>query len=785
MVQAPVITLSAGLPSPVMLAQAIIFLFLPGYAVARLLLPAPSYGALDRFLAAPALTLALVAVLTLWATVLGIPLGPLTVELVMLLLAVAAVWPARRRPASSEAASTSSMRGPWWHAVWRVLDGRDGPSPHALVQEPWWPAVSRRLRGAGALDIGAYLALFALALALRLWSTRDVLPTLGADTYHHALIAQLIVEHGGLPAAYEPYAPITTFAYHFGFHTLLAWLHWWTRAGVGELLGQTGHLVNAAVALGVAFFVRRLFRDALAAGLAAWLVALLCIFPAYLVNWGRFTQAGGLLLLPVAAALWLDALRWSRTEHRAGRRLTPPRTTSRDATITIVGVGQELVPCRPAIADAPAPPAPGPRLPDSQSAPGRSLADRATGAPPEAAGDEPLPYREGPYATAASRVILAAGLTTAGLLLTHYRMLGALGLLLVIWLAATVAYGVVGRIRARDPNRSATASASPAPGGTRGSGWAHPILPLTAPALVAGLLVLPWLLRLPSTLALGLGERPGDYGADYYALDRLGTALGEPTTAPLLLLAAVGLALAAWTGRWAVLLLGAWASLLLALANPYWWPFPMPLAGRVDLVTVLVTLGFPVAVTAAYGLAWLLRAAHRRCPGPTTVAALVLGVAVTALGGWQLQTLVTPNNALVAPADLAAAGWLRANTAPDARLAVSATIFPWAPDYVVGVDAGYWLPLLGGRATTVLPMLYAGERGADPRAVRDMVAVARALREAPAAPETATLLRALGVGYVYHSGRVPVPEVAALAANPGLPLVYERDGVRVFAVAGP
>jgi hypothetical protein len=290
---------------------------------------------------------------------------------------------------------------------------------------------------------------------------------------------------------------------------------------------------------------------------------------------------------------------------------------------------------------------------------------------------------------------------------------------------------------------------------------------------------------LPSTLALGLGERPGDYGADYYALDRLGTALGEPTTAPLLLLAAIGLALAAWTGRWVVLLLGAWAALLLALANPYWWPFPMPLAGRVDLVTVLVTLGFPIAVAAAYALAWLLRAAHRRCPRPTTGAALALGVTATALGGWQLQTLVTPDNALVAPADLAAAAWLRGNTPGDARLAVSATIFPWAPDYVVGVDGGYWLPLLAGRATTVLPMLYAGERGADPRAVRDMVAVARALRDAPTSPETAALLRALGVSYVYHGGRVAVPDVAALAANPALRPVYESDGVHVFVVTPP
>jgi hypothetical protein len=232
-----------------------------------------------------------------------------------------------------------------------------------------------------------------------------------------------------------------------------------------------------------------------------------------------------------------------------------------------------------------------------------------------------------------------------------------------------------------------------------------------------------------------------------------------------------------------VLLLAAWAALLLALANPHWWPIPMPLAGRVDLVTVLVTGWVPLAVAAAYALAALLRTARARWPGPAAGAALVVAGAGTALGAWQLQGLVTPAHALVAPADLAAAAWLRASTPPDARVAVSATIFPWAPDYVVGIDGGYWLPLLAGRTTTVLPMTYAGERGADRDAVRAMVAVARALRDAPAAPETAGLLRAHGVGYVYHGGRVAVPAVEALAANPGLRAVYERGGVRVFAVA--
>src|SRR5262249_15720341 len=106
-------------------------------------------------------------------------------------------------------------------------------------------------------------------------------------------------------------------AYRFGFHGLVAWLHWCRGAGVGELVGLTGHLVNAAVALGVAFLVLRVLGDGTVGWLAAWLVALMCVFPAYFVNWGRFTQAGGVLLLPLGAP--------PPNDRRAPPRLPRPR----------------------------------------------------------------------------------------------------------------------------------------------------------------------------------------------------------------------------------------------------------------------------------------------------------------------------------------------------------------------------------------------------------------------------------------------------------------------------
>ena len=678
---------------------AALLLWLPGLLLAARLLPAPRYDALDRLLAAPALSTAAIALATLWSTTLGIPLdrqlawlglGSLLAGGATVLLIPPPVRASERRCVEGYAATTRGMR-----------TGRRPRLPAAarVASSAPWPLAGRpaaggeaRLHGAlararvGVLPL-AVVGVLVLGLGARLWSTHDLLPALGADTYHHALIARLIVERGGVPDSYAPYAPIASFAYHFGFHSLVAWLHWWTGADLGTLLPLAGHLVNVAVAASVAWWVRRQVGDDRTALLAAWLTALLCVFPAYFVNWGRFTQATGLLLLPVAAVLWADGL-------------------------------------------------------------------RALAAPSGGARGRPV----GPLA--------AAAMTTAGLFLAHYRMAAMLPLLLAVWALVQAA----SRMAASGWRLDRPAW----PGGVVVGGGVA--------AMATVLLLLPWLVRLAGALGLGLGEQPGEYGAGYYALERLGTAPWQPANWLVLPLAGAGLALATWRRAAGVLALALWGVVQLALANPYWWPLAVAVVGRVDLITVIATLWFPAAVAAAYGLATLGHAAWRRWPRAAPLAAGTLLAGGTLLGAWQLRALLTPDNTLLTEADLAAMAWVRSHVPSDARFAISTVLVPWAPDYAVGIDGGYWLPLLAGRPTTGLPMLYPGERGTEPRAVAEMVAVARALRDAPGSAATARLLRALGVTYVYHSGRPPAPSIEPALTSPHYQVVYDRDGVRILAV---
>jgi hypothetical protein len=102
-----------------------------------------------------------------------------------------------------------------------------------------------------------------------------------------------------------PYAPLSTFTYHFGFHGMAAWLHWLSGISVAQSVVVTGQIMSALAAPLAYVFTLRLFGTQRAALGAAFAVGLLSMFPAYYVNWGRYTQLAGQMVLPAACIAWM------------------------------------------------------------------------------------------------------------------------------------------------------------------------------------------------------------------------------------------------------------------------------------------------------------------------------------------------------------------------------------------------------------------------------------------------------------------------------------------------
>lgn len=159
----------------------------------------------------------------------------------------------------------------------------------------------------------ALLFLAGLLIFTRFWTVRSLVAPMWGDSVQHAVIAQLIIDHGGLFSSWLPYAPYQTLSIHFGFSTLAAGLKWLTGMETVQAVLWMGQIVNVLAVLGLYPLARVVARGNKWAGVITVLIAgWVTTIPAAYVNWGRFAQLTGQVGLPVAIWLSIKAFEWFR-----------------------------------------------------------------------------------------------------------------------------------------------------------------------------------------------------------------------------------------------------------------------------------------------------------------------------------------------------------------------------------------------------------------------------------------------------------------------------------------
>jgi len=222
-----------------------------------------------RMALAAGLSLALYPLLFLWTDLVGLHLGPLYAWGPVVLGLVALAWRYRR---------------------WRPCQGWEALRAWACSDALW-------------SDL-ALVIILALVFGVRLLVVRTLDAPMWHDSYQHAVIAQLLVDNGGLFDSWEPYTPYRGLTVHFGFPAAVALLSWMTGLEIPRATLLTGQLVNGLAIFTLYPLAMRLARGNRWAGVVAVLIAgMLSPMPAYYVNWGRFAQLAGQAVLPVA--LWL------------------------------------------------------------------------------------------------------------------------------------------------------------------------------------------------------------------------------------------------------------------------------------------------------------------------------------------------------------------------------------------------------------------------------------------------------------------------------------------------
>ncbi|HNS49557.1 MAG TPA: hypothetical protein PKO09_00050 [Anaerolineae bacterium] len=261
--------LLGAVPKALGLLGAFLLLFaLPGWALLERLGPARHLSWGERLGLATGIGLALVPLLMLWTALAGLRLGVAYSWLLVGMGAAGVAWKARTwRPKQ-----WGKTLGAWAHSQ------------------------------AVAPDV-ALLALLSLILASRLLAVRTLEVPLYGDGYQHTMITQLLVDHGGLFDSWQPYSSLDRFTYHFGFHAAAAAVHWLTGLPVAQSVLWTGQILNVLAIVALYPLALRISGSRWG-GVACVLVAgLLSPMPSEYVNWGRYTQLAGQVLLPVAA--WL------------------------------------------------------------------------------------------------------------------------------------------------------------------------------------------------------------------------------------------------------------------------------------------------------------------------------------------------------------------------------------------------------------------------------------------------------------------------------------------------
>jgi hypothetical protein len=379
---------------------------------------------------------------------------------------------------------------------------------------------------------------------------------------------------------------------------------------------------------------------------------------------------------------------------------------------------------------------------------------------------------------------LLAWVVFAGLALTHYRILIFAAIFIIAYLIFFLR-----RTKVRELTRATAIM-----------------------AIGAGVLFLPWFVRVfAGKIPLILRAQVTTPASQVSAFTEQYNSIGDLFTylpAVLWLLLPVTLAWGFWRRKRDFALVSLWWFLIFLAANPQW--FHLPGSGVISNFAVLIAAYIPVSLLFSSAGVWAAESIRlwqvnrsrkiiRNRPiyeftvrwAPIFIVLLVLG---TGLWGarQRLRDIQPAQFSLVTWPDMNAAAWIQENIPPEARFLVN-SFFAYGGDVIVGSDAGWWLPLLANRGTTLPPVNYGSEIGNRPD-YRKWINQVTAEIEAKGIghPDVLQLLKDRGVTHVFigqlqgrvnNTGSVLEPE--QLLKDPNFHPVYHQDRTWIFEIDNP
>jgi len=172
-----------------------------------------------------------------------------------------------------------------------------------------------------------FILLVALIFGVRFWNIRGIEIPMWGDSYQHTMITQLMIDNRGMFSSWEPYVPYQSLSVHFGFSFAAALFSWITDLPSAPATLIFGQLINGLAVLLLYPWALRVSKNNSWAACSTVLIAgLITQTPAIYVNWGRYAQLSGQVILPVAFLLLWRAIELNT--HKLGNQLQGKGFTS-------------------------------------------------------------------------------------------------------------------------------------------------------------------------------------------------------------------------------------------------------------------------------------------------------------------------------------------------------------------------------------------------------------------------------------------------------------------------
>ena len=495
-----------------------------------------------------------------------------------------------------------------------------------------------------------------------LFKLRNIVAGLGSDSYHHTLISQLILNQGRVPNNYNPYAPIVSFSYHFGFHGLSAYLSYISGIPMRLVVPINGIISLGFASISLYFLSLQLFQKKCIALLSGILTICTSIFPNYLINFSRFPQILGLVFCSLLLGLFIY---WQKNNFSIS--LIP--------IVTLITLGQGFI---------------------------------------------------------------------------HYRItiMTAIGILL---------YLIFIYFEKKE----------------KGTFLKENFYKWFIYGLSTLILYLPWVFQVILNQKNGFSGDIGQANEQFYSLNRLGfEIINYPTNIPILASVVLSFIFIIRKKNKNIIWLYCWTLILILFSNQYF------LASFMDTISIIFSLYIPLLVISSWTLFEIINLVNTNKFLRKKLYFIFLIPMIGSI--FIIPNHIHPEFSFVSPEDLVAFEWIKNNTPPESKFAVNTFNFNFNENYIIGIDAGYWIPLLTDRKAISIPMIYPIEKLESKNAIDQLKQIHKI--EDYSSEDALNLLAECGITHIYLGELGSKEKLNQLQKNISYELIFNFKNSYVFKI---